>query len=102
VSQELQTGSTGVAVEAVPEREVSCVAGAANLSTVECCSFVPELEVPCLSLELQTWSTAVAVEAALEGPVRCAKDGSKDGSCRCSTVGASGLVDSVDTVLNGY
>jgi len=42
VSRELQTGSTGVTVEAVPEREVSC-----------------------LSLELQTWLLQWAVALVL-------------------------------------
>jgi len=44
VSRELQTGSTGVAVEAVPEREVSC-----------------------LSLELQTWLLQWAVAVHWSG-----------------------------------
>jgi len=48
VSWELQTWSTAEAVEAVPEREVSC-----------------------LSAELQTWSTAVAVDSVLESGSSC-------------------------------
>jgi len=59
VSQELQTGSTGMAVEAVPEREVSC-----------------------LSLELQTWLLQWAVAVVLVDGSSCL---STAAGCSCGT-----------------
>ena len=95
MARDLQTGSTGVAVEAVPESEVSClslelqawllqwaVALVLGLEILACPGSLGSLEdlsreigtameERSLASMLQTWATAVAVEAVPEGLVRC-------------------------------